>query len=90
MVLARVDGRVVSTICHPSMKGWRVLICQPLNESGEETEGPILAIDPYGADKHQKVILASDGFATRQRVEDEKSPLRYMVIGMVDEASKKG
>ena len=85
MLLARVDGSVVSTICHPSMTGWRVLICQPLNEEGEETDGPILAIDPLGVDKHQKVILTSDGIATRDRVNDVHSPLRYMVIGIEDE-----
>ena len=47
MLLARVDGSVVSTVCHPSMNGWRVLICQPINEEGEETDGPILAIDLF-------------------------------------------
>ena len=85
MLLARVDGSVVSTVCHPSMNGWRVLICQPINEEGEETDGPILAIDPFGAHKHQKVILTSDGVGTRNRVGDDHSPLRYMVLSVGDD-----
>ena len=82
MKLARVDGSVVSTVCHPSLKGWRVLICQPINEEGEETDEPLLAIDPQGAHKHQKVILSSDGVATRHCVGDDHSPLNYMVVGI--------
>lgn len=85
MNLCRVDGSVISTVCHKSLHGWRVLICQPLDGSGNDDGEPILAIDPHGAGRHQHVIVSSDGMATRECVKDSKSPLRYMVIGIADD-----
>jgi len=34
---------------------------------------------------HQRVIISSDGMAARKAVGDEKSPVRWMIIGIVDE-----
>jgi microcompartment protein CcmK/EutM len=87
MVNARVDGVVVSTVCHPSMHGCRMIICQPLDEKGGDEGSPILAIDPHGAGQHQRVILSTDGSATREYVGDPRSPLRNIIIGIVDDPS---
>jgi microcompartment protein CcmK/EutM len=84
MILARVDGMIVSTVCHPSMRGCRTIICQPLDEHGRAEGPPILAVDPYGAGQHQTVILSTDGSATRAFVGDPKSPLRNMIVAVVD------
>ena len=84
MTLARVDGVIVSTVCHPSMRGCRTIICQPLDERGEDEGSPVLAIDPHGAGAHQHVILTTDGASTREFVGDPKSPLRNMVLAVVD------
>ena len=61
MQYARIDGTIVSAACHPSMEGWRTVICQPLDAEGREEGTPILAIDPLGAALHQCVILSTDG-----------------------------
>jgi microcompartment protein CcmK/EutM len=87
MVNARVDGVVVSTVCHPSMLGCRMIICQPLDEKGGDEGSPILALDPHGAGQHQRVILSTDGSATREYVGDPRSPLRNIIIGIVDDPS---
>ena len=75
---------IVATVCHPSMRGCRTVICQPLDEQGREEGRPILAVDPYGAGERQRVILSTDGSATRAYVGDPKSPLRNMVVAVVD------
>jgi microcompartment protein CcmK/EutM len=85
MLLARVEGNVTATRKHPSLEGWRLLICQPLGTEGQPEGTPQIAIDPYGAAMHQQVIISSDGLAARKTVGDEKSPARWMVIGVVDE-----
>ncbi|MBL4576449.1 MAG: ethanolamine utilization protein EutN, partial [Opitutaceae bacterium] len=36
MQLARIDGNIVSTISHPSLQGWRTVICQPLDSDGKD------------------------------------------------------
>lgn len=85
MFLARVEGNVVATRKHPSLDGWRLLVCQPINLLGDAEGVPQIAIDPHGAGMHQRVIISSDGAASRKAVGDEKSPVRWMVIGVVDE-----
>jgi microcompartment protein CcmK/EutM len=85
MLLARIEGNVTATRKHPSLQGWRLLICQPINGHGETEGVPQVAIDPHGAALHQRVIISSDGAAARKVVGDEKSPVRWMIVGIVDE-----
>jgi ethanolamine utilization protein EutN len=85
MLLARIDGNVVATRKNPTLEGWRLLICQPLSASGEAEGVPQVAIDAHGAAMHERVIISSDGAAARKVVGNDKSPVRWMVIGIVDE-----
>jgi len=85
MLLARVEGSVVATRKHPSLHGWRLVICQPVGASGDPEGTPQVAIDSHGAGLHQQVIISSDGLAARRAVGDDRSPVRWLVIGIVDE-----
>jgi microcompartment protein CcmK/EutM len=85
MLLARIEGSVIATRKHPSFGGCRLLICQPIGSAGQPEGVPQVAIDPIGAGMHQRVIISSDGSATRQVVGDPRSPARWLVIGIVDE-----
>jgi microcompartment protein CcmK/EutM len=85
MLLARVEGNVVSTRKHPSFVGWRLVICQPINATGEPEGVPQIAIDAQGAGMHQRVVISSDGAAARVAVNDPKSPVRWMITAIVDE-----
>jgi ethanolamine utilization protein EutN len=83
--LARVEGNLTATRKHPSFAGWRLIICQPISKDGVPEGVPQVAIDPHGAAMHQRVIISSDGLAARKAVGDNKSPARWMIIGIVDE-----
>lgn len=85
MLLARVEGIVVATQKHESLRGWRLILCQPMNAGGDAEGAPVIAIDPWGAGLRQKVIVSSDGAAARKAVNDPKSPARMMITGIVDE-----
>ncbi len=85
MILCRVEGTAVSTIHHPSLRGWRQLVCQPLNEAGEAVGDPVLVADALGAGLHQTVMVTSDGKTVRERVGDNHSPMRYLCIGIIDD-----
>jgi len=85
MLLARVEGNVVATRKHRSLESWRLLICQPISRLGEPEGQPQVAIDAHGAALHQKVIISSDGMAARKVVGDDRSPVRWMIVGIVDE-----
>jgi microcompartment protein CcmK/EutM len=88
MLLARVEGNVVATRKHPSLEGWRLVICQPIGQNGAPESVPQVAIDAHGAGMHQRVVISSDGAAARKAVGNEKSPVRWMVVGIVDEAGE--
>src|SRR6478736_698336 len=88
MLLARVEGNLTATRKHPSFEGWRLVICQPINNEGEPEGVPQVAIDAHGAGMHQWVIISSDGAAARKAVGDEKSPVRWMIVGIVDEETR--
>lgn len=85
MILARVEGNATATQKHPSMQGQTLLICQPIDPDGTPQGVPWLVIDSLGAHLHQRVIVSTDGGAARDHVKDKKSPLRDMVVGIVDE-----
>jgi microcompartment protein CcmK/EutM len=89
MILARVDGVIVSTVCHPSMTGHRTIICQPIDDQGREEGAPFLAVDPYAAGRHQRVLVSTDGSHTRNHVKDQKSPLRNIILGIIDDEDAK-
>jgi ethanolamine utilization protein EutN len=85
MLLARVEGSVIATRKHTSFEGWRLVVCQPINQAGDAEGAPQIAIDAHGAGMHQRVVISSDGSAARQAVKNPKSPARWMIIGIVDE-----
>jgi ethanolamine utilization protein EutN len=84
MQLARVVGQAVSTVKHPSLKGWKLLVVQPLTPNGKEDGEPLLAIDNLGAGSAHLVIVSNDGAGARELVGAKNSPVRWMVLGMVD------
>ncbi len=90
MLLARVEGNVVATRKHRSLEGWRLLVCQPIGSDGSAEGSPQIAIDVHGAGMGDRVIISSDGQASRRAVGDEKSPVRWLVTGIVDREETSG
>ncbi|NBQ23582.1 MAG: ethanolamine utilization protein EutN [Verrucomicrobia bacterium] len=60
MLMARVEGSMIATRKHPSLQGWRMLICQPLDAEGRAEGTPVVAIDPLGAGMHQSIVAIVD------------------------------
>jgi len=85
MQLGTVIGHATATIKHPSFNGWRLLIVQMLNNARQPEADPVVAIDKFGSAPGQTVLLNSDGRSARECIGDEKSPVRWHVMGIVDE-----
>lgn len=88
MLIGLVEGHVISTIKHKSMNGWKVLIIQPLDIKGQPDGDPVMAIDNLGAGHGTKVLISNDGKGTRELIGDKTSPVRWAVIGLVDENAR--
>ncbi len=84
MLHCRVEGSAVSTIRHPSLNGWRLVLCQPIDAEGADEGDPLLAVDNLGAGLHERVIVTTDGKSIRQRMGHDRSPVRFMIIGILD------
>jgi ethanolamine utilization protein EutN len=84
MQIGRVVGQAVSTVKHPSLHGWRLLVVQPLTPEGKADGEPLLAIDNLGAGSAHLVILSNDGAGARELVGSKTSPVRWMVLGVCD------
>jgi ethanolamine utilization protein EutN len=85
MQLGRVVGTATSTVRHPSLAGWKLLLVQPLGPDGEAPDGePILVIDRLGAGRQDLVIVTNDGKATREMIGSNTTPARWSVVGVKD------
>ena len=85
MQLGTVIGHATSTIKHPSLHGWRMLIVQLLNNARQPEADPVIAIDSLGAGSGTLVLLDTDGKHARELAGSEKSPVRWYTVAIVDE-----
>ena len=84
MQLGTVIGHATATVKHPSLVGWRMVIVQPLNNARQPEADPVVAVDKLGSAPGSVVVLNSDGKGARELIGDDKSPVRWFVIGIVD------
>jgi len=84
MILARVTGRITSTIHHKDMQGRKLLILDKLDAAGEPTGGYVIAIDTVGAGAGETVIMLDEGNGARQILGVPNMPVRSVVVGIVD------
>ena len=80
MRTATIRGYATSTIKHPSLEGWRLLIAEP----DSPDLAPQLVLDNLGAGIGQTVLISSDGSEARKMVGSERSPARWSVLGIID------
>lgn len=85
MQLARVQGIATSSIKHRSFAGQKLLICQPLDCEGKTNGDPLIVIDQQGARLKDIVFISSDSSRLRQMVADKSTPIRWFVLGIIDE-----
>jgi ethanolamine utilization protein EutN len=80
MRTATIRGYATSTIKHPSLEGWRLLVAEP----DSQDLAPQLVLDNLGAGIGQTVLISSDGSEARKMVGSERSPARWSVLGIID------
>jgi ethanolamine utilization protein EutN len=86
MQIALVLGNATSTAKHPTLDNLKLLICQPLLSDSRTPDGaPLIAVDHLGAGVGETVMLTSDGGAVKEIFGVEHSPIRWAVLGLIDE-----
>ena len=57
MQLARVLGSATATLKHASLKGWKLLVMQPLMADGRTADGdPLIVVDAVGAGRGEPPV----------------------------------
>jgi microcompartment protein CcmK/EutM len=83
--IAKVTGTVVSTISSAVYDQRRLLLCDLLDERGEDATGDyVIAVDAVGAGAGETVLILDEGNSARQVVDIEDAPIRAVVVGIVD------
>ncbi len=84
MILARVLGSVVSTVKHPGLHGLAVFAVQPIETDGSDVGDSFLAVDHAQAGPGDTVVILREGNGIRSLLGDAKSPVRCLIVGVVD------
>lgn len=85
MILGRVVDSVVSTIKHSQLHGWAVFVVQPVHPDGADSGESFLAVDHAQSGPGDLVLVLCEGGGIRQVLKDPKSPVRRVIVGVVDE-----
>ena len=84
MILARVVGTVVATRKDERLEGRKLLVCRPVNPSGEpDGSNFIISVDTVGAGFHETVLLVG-GSSARMAAGLKDSPIDSAIVGIVD------
>lgn len=84
MILARVVGTVVATRKDERLEGRKLLVCRPVNPSGEpDGSNYIISVDTVGAGFHETVLLVG-GSSARMAAGLKESPIDSAIVGIVD------
>ena len=85
MILARVAGRITSTVHHRSLDGRALLVLDKLGADGAPAGGYLSAVDKGGAGAGQTVLVLDEGNGARQVLGGGDLAIRSVVVGIVDD-----
>jgi len=86
MKLGIVKGNVVCTIKDPQLMGVKLRVLQPIDNSGKEQGGLIVAADSVSAGEGQLVWWVAAREAT-YAIAGKKIPADAAIVGIVDQLS---
>ena len=85
MILAKVKGNVVSTQKNSNLKGFKLLIVQPIDLNNNYMgKKDVVALDFADAGIGDTVLLVQEGKAVQQILGHRKSPVHSVIVAVVD------
>ena len=87
MILGRVKGNVVGTIKQPCYGDKKIMIVQPIDETGGDIGDSFLACDTVYAGPGDTVLVQREGNTARQLLGTSLDPFHSVIVGIVDKVS---
>jgi microcompartment protein CcmK/EutM len=84
VILARVLGNVVGTVKHSHVEKLALFVVQPIEVDGSDAGESFLAYDRAQSGPGDIVLVLREGNGVRQIMKDPQSPIRCLIIGVVD------
>ncbi|MDX1798347.1 MAG: EutN/CcmL family microcompartment protein [Candidatus Lokiarchaeia archaeon] len=85
MTLAKVKGNVVSTQKNSNLKGFKLLIVQPIDLNNNYMgKKDVVALDFADAGIGDTVLLVQEGKAVQQILGHRKAPVHSVIVAVVD------
>ena len=84
MYIAKVVGKVVSTLKHPAYLDRKMLLVQPITPENIPTGRCTIAVDYVGAGDGDTVIISAGPGTATEVFGFPRAPIRELVVGIVD------
>ncbi len=85
MIFGRVRGQAISTLKYPDIKGYRLLVVEPLNRKLEAT-GPLqVAVDTVEASRDDICVMVRSREASLALPEHKFVPVDLAIVGLIDQ-----
>jgi len=84
MYIAKVIGKVVSTLKHPAYLDRKMLLVQPITPENIPTGRCTIAVDYVGAGDGDTVIISAGPGTATEVFGFPRAPIRELVVGIVD------
>jgi ethanolamine utilization protein EutN len=88
MRLCRVLGSVTSTIKLPCYQGLKLMVVEPMDETGKPSSKSFLAVDRVQSGEGDAVLVLTEGTGARQLFGLPKTadlPIRSVIVAVVDQ-----
>ena len=83
MILARVVGTVVATRKDSRLDGKKLLVVKPVDPTGKDETGYLIAVDTVSAGFKERVLVVS-GSSARMAAGMKDCPVDAAIVGIVD------
>ncbi|MGA9365234.1 MAG: EutN/CcmL family microcompartment protein [Bacteroidota bacterium] len=84
MILGKVVGTIVSTQKNKNLKGYKILVVQPVGLEGAFTGRDILALDTVDAGVGDNVLVVQEGASAQQILKRADVPVHSVIVAVVD------
>ncbi len=90
MTLAKVKGTVVATIKSGDLKGYKLLVLQPVDAQGNPKGRSMVGLDTVQAGEGDTVLIIDEGNSSRMILGNSMAAVRTVVVGIVDRIESGG
>ncbi len=84
MTLAKVTGTVVATMKIGDLKGYKLLVLQPVDAEDHPKGKSMVGLDTVQAGEGDTVLIIDEGNSSRMILGSPMAAVRTVVVGIVD------